>query len=113
MNKHLKNTLFFCSSFSEKAGRTEFVIYLVISTLLGLLALDLHKNINLDNEKILNFFYICFIILLTFIPFLAAITRRLNDLEIKASWIILNFIPIIGELFKIYLCFAKRKKITK
>jgi len=58
--KHLKNIIFFYSSFSGKAGRGEFIIYSVITALLGLLALNLHKNINLDNEKILNFFLYLF-----------------------------------------------------
>ncbi|MBP1224603.1 DUF805 domain-containing protein [Flavobacterium sp. 1355] len=110
--KHLKNVIFFYSSFSGKAGRGEFIIYSAIATLLGFLALNLHKNINLNNEKVLNFFYICFIILFAFIPYQAATARRLNDIGIKPSWIILNFIPIIGTLFKIYLCFENRKKQT-
>jgi uncharacterized membrane protein YhaH (DUF805 family) len=108
--KHLKNIIFFYSSFSGKAGRGEFIIYSVITVLLGLLALNLHKNINLDNEKILNFFYICFIILFAFVPYQAAATRRLNDLGIKPIWIILNCIPVIGTLFRIYLCFENRKR---
>lgn len=109
MIKHIKNVLFFSSSFSGKAGRVEYIIYLIITASLSYFALDLHKNINLDNEKVLNFFYICLIILFTFIPFQAVIVRRLNDLEIKTSWIILSFIPIIGALFKIYLCFKKKR----
>ena len=71
--------------------------------------LHLYSEINLDNEKILNLFYVDLILLLQFIPMQAVATRRLRDLNINTTLIIINFIPIVSLLFKIYLSLAKPK----
>lgn len=73
------------------------------------IALDLHRNINLDNEKILNIFYTCLIILMTFVPMQAATTRRLRDLNANPTFVVFNFIPILNIAFTIFLLFAKKK----
>lgn len=69
--------------------------------------ISLYSKINLDNEKILNLFYVDLILLLQFVPMQAAATRRLKDLNLNTTLIILNNIPIISILFKIYLTVAK------
>jgi uncharacterized membrane protein YhaH (DUF805 family) len=69
--------------------------------------ISLYSKINLDNEKILNLFYVDLILLLQFIPMQAVATRRLRDLNLNPTLIILNVIPIISILFKIYLSVAK------
>lgn len=106
--KHLKNILFFYSSFSQKSGRVEYAIYCSGTVLMSWLALDLQRNINLDNEKILYIFYTCIIILMTFVPMQAATTRRLRDLNANPTFVIFNFIPILNIAFTIFLLFAKR-----
>ncbi len=106
--RHFKNIFFFYSSFSGKSGRIEFGIYLLVNILTYIIGIHLHENINLDNEKILNFFYICFIILFTFIPIQAATTRRLHDLNVNTTYLIFNFIPVLNVVFKIFLLLAKR-----
>jgi len=107
---YLKNTIFFYSSFSGKSGRLEFGIYFLVNVIIYFTAIFLHQTINLDNEKVLNFFYICFIILFTFIPIQAATTRRLNDLNANPAYLIFNFIPILNFVFKIFLLLAKRNR---
>lgn len=109
--KYLKNMIFFYSSFSEKSGRIEYAIYVISFILMHLLALHLHQTINLNNDKILNFFYICFILLLTFIPMQAVTTRRLRDLNANPSFVIFNFIPILNFIFITFLLFAKKHKV--
>ena len=106
---HLKNILFFYSSFSGKSGRIEFGIYFLIYSILQIIMMNLYSRINLDNEGILNLFYIYLILLLQFIPMQALATRRLRDLNINTTLIIINFIPIISLFFKIYLAVAKSK----
>lgn len=71
--------------------------------------INLYSRINLDNEEILNLFYVDLILLLQFIPMQAVTTRRLRDLNINTTLIIINFIPIISLIFKIYLAVAKPK----
>jgi uncharacterized membrane protein YhaH (DUF805 family) len=71
-------------------------------------ALDLYHGIDLDNEKILNLFYVCFIILMIFVPMQAATTRRLRDLDANPTFVIFNFIPILNLVFIIFLLIAKR-----
>ena len=109
MIKHLKNILFFYSSFSGKSGRIEFGIYFLIYSVLQIIMINLYTRINLDNEEILNLFYIYLILLLQFIPMQAVATRRLRDLNINTTLIIINFIPIVSLIFKIYLAVAKPK----
>lgn len=106
---HFKNILFFYSSFSGKSGRMEFGIYFMIYSVLQVIMLHLYSEINLDNEKIINLFYIDLILLLQFVPMQAVATRRLRDLDLNTSLIILNVIPVISFLFKIYLSIAKPK----
>lgn len=106
--KHLKNILFFYSSFTQKSGRIEYAVYCLAILLMSYLALDLQRNINLDNEKILNIFYTCLIILVTCVPMQAATTRRLRDLNANPTFVIFNFIPILNIAFTIFLLFAKR-----
>jgi uncharacterized membrane protein YhaH (DUF805 family) len=110
--KFFKNALFLYSSFSEKSGRLEYAIYLLANILMCWLALYLHNNINLDNEKILNIFYTCLIILIMFVPMQAVTTRRLRDLNANPTFVIFNFIPILNIVFIIFLLLAKKKSYT-
>ena len=105
---NFKNALFFYSSFTGKSGRIEYAIYCSVTSLMSYLALDLHHNINLDNEKILNIFYSCLIILVIFVPMQAATTRRLRDLNANPTFVLFNFIPILNIVFTIFLLLAKR-----
>lgn len=104
----LKNTLFFYSSFSGKSGRIEYAIYCSVFLLMSCLALDLQRSVDLDNKKILNIFYTCLILLMTFVPMQAATTRRLRDLNANTTFVIFNFIPILNIAFTIFLLFAKK-----
>ncbi|KQO21316.1 hypothetical protein ASF10_14465 [Flavobacterium sp. Leaf82] len=98
--ENLKNVLFFYSSFTAKSGRIEYGIYCLVNILLSLLALDLYRNVNLDNEKILNIFYSCLIFLFTFVPMQAVTTRRLRELNANPTFVVFNFIPILNIAFK-------------
>ncbi|MFL9831511.1 DUF805 domain-containing protein [Flavobacterium sp. ST-87] len=110
---HLKKILFFYSSFSGKSGRIEFGIYFLVYIVLQIIMLHLYSEVNLDNEKILNLFYIYLILLLQFIPMQAVVTRRLRDLSINTTLIIINFIPILSLIFKIYLAVAKPNPMAR
>lgn len=105
---HLKNILFFHSSFTGKSGRLEYTIYCLVFFSMSCLALDLQRNVNLVNEKILNIFYICLIVLMTFVPMQAVTTRRLRDLNANPAFVIFNFIPILNIAMMIFLIFTKR-----
>ncbi|OMQ09155.1 DUF805 domain-containing protein [[Flexibacter] sp. ATCC 35103] len=111
--KNLKNILFFYSSFKTKSGRVEYGIYFLVNVLLTLLALDLYRNVNLNNEKILNIFYSCLIVLVTFVPMQAVTTRRLRDLTANPTFVIFNFIPILNIAFIIFLLLVKKAITSK
>ena len=55
------------------------------------------------------FYWQIFLIILL-ISLLANISRRLKNLKMNKGLLILPFIPIVGALFAIYLCFASKKK---
>lgn len=105
-----KNLIFFYSSFTQKSGRIEFAIYLLINIVTNYFALDLYRNVNLDNEKILNLFYICLIVLLTFVPMNAVISRRLRDINANPTFVVFSYIPILNFAFLVFLLVAKSKK---
>lgn len=104
-----KNLLFFYSSFTEKSGRVEYAFYCLVTLIISYLAIYLQRNVNLDNEKILNIFYTCLIILMTFVPMQAATTRRLRDINANPTFVIFNFIPVLNIAFTIFLIIAKKK----
>lgn len=107
--KHFKNSLFFCTSFKDKAGRTEYGIYVFCFLLIYYFVLNLHRQVNLDDERILKIFYQCLIILFSFIPIQAVTTRRLRDLKANPAFVIFNFIPVLNIAFAFFLLLAKRK----
>ena len=107
--KFLKKIFYYYSNFSGKAGKLEYFIYISIQFLSGLVILYLSSKIKWIDRTIINLFYINLIFLLTFIPFQAVTTRRLRDLNISINLVVLNFIPIINILFKIYLTFASNE----
>lgn len=106
--QHFKNALFFYSSFTGKSGRIEYAIYCLVFFLMSSLAIHLQRNVNLDNEKILNIFYTCLIVLMSFVPMQAVTTRRLRDLNANPAFVIFNFIPILNIAMMIFLIFTKR-----
>jgi len=107
--KYIKNAFFFNSSFSEKSGRVEYGIYILVCFSMNYLALYLYGKVNLNTPEILNIFYSCLIILLTFIPFQAVTARRLRDLNASPNFIFFNFIPFLNIAFVAFLLFAERK----
>lgn len=111
--RNLKNILFFHSSFKTKSGRVEYGIYCLGNILLCLWASNLYRNVNLDNEKILNIFYTCLIILISFVPMQAVTCRRLRELNANPTFVIFNFIPILNVIFVIFLLLAKKSTASK
>jgi len=107
MLKVLKNIFFFTASFLGKAGRLEYSLYLSFNFLMSYLALDLYENVNLENEKILNIFYCCIIILFLFVPMQAVTTRRLRDLKTSPTFVVFNFIPVLNLAFAAFLLLGK------
>jgi uncharacterized membrane protein YhaH (DUF805 family) len=95
--------------FTGRAGRLEFLVYLLIEIIINIVLLYLKDNTNLDDEQIMYIFYSCLLLLIPFIPLQAVATRRIRDLRLNGGWIFINFIPIINIPFKIFLCIAKGK----
>jgi uncharacterized membrane protein YhaH (DUF805 family) len=110
---NLKNVIFIYSSFSGKSGRIEYGIYFLFNILMCYLALNLYENVNLNNEKILNIFYSCLILLLTFVPMQAVTTRRLRDLKANPTFVVFNFVPVLNIVFVIFLLLAKKPIIAE
>ena len=99
-----RNPLLSIINFSGKAKRIEYLIFFFVDISSHLLLLDLYYKIDLDNPiTFKNVFYCCLIVLITFIPVQAAITRRLRFLGIPSWIIIINYIPLLKYLFKLFL----------
>lgn len=98
------NLLLSIVNFSGKAKRIEYLIFFFVDISSTLLLFDLYYKIDLDNPITLkNVFYCCLIFLITFIPVQAAITRRLRFLGFPTWIIIINYIPLVKYLFKLFL----------
>ena len=96
-------------SFSEKAGRLDFIltnIGIVVFVTLG----------NFVNVYALDFLWGGFPSLFQIIFFLGVyllipnVCRRTNDLKMSRASFLLLFIPIVNILFELYLFFAPGKK---
>lgn len=99
-----RNPLLSIISFSGKAKRIEYLIFFIVDISATLLLFDLYYKIDLDNPITLkNVFYCCLIFLITFIPIQVAITRRLRFLGFPTWIIIINYIPLVKYLFKLFL----------
>lgn len=107
--RYLNKIIYYYSNFSGKAGKVEYLIYLFIQLISGVIIINLNAITNWTDKSIMNLFYIYLIFLILFIPIQAVTTRRLRDLEINRSLVFLNFIPGINILFKIYLTLANSK----
>ena len=84
-----------------------FLTFLIIFLLFG--GYIIANFLDTYGEAESLFYYFGFRIIL-FISLLANISRRLKNLKMNKGLLILPFIPIVGALFAIYLCFASKKK---
>lgn len=91
------------SNFSRSSNRFEYGIYQIFSLIVTLVVTDFSSKINFKTNNVSHMFYIWIIILITFVPFQSVTVRRLNDLKLNRTLVILNFIPIINIFLKIYL----------
>lgn len=96
--------------FSGRAGRIEYWSFVLINIALGLLVICLDsifgvtlKNIGLG--PLSGIYAIC-----TFLPYLAAMVRRMHDTNRNGWWLLLIFIPIIGFIVVIIFLLLKGDK---
>ena len=68
------------------------VINLIIALLIGIIGAIIGTNI-------IGYVYSLFI----FIPTIAAIIRRLRDADKNPLWILISFVPVIGQIWLIIL----------
>ena len=109
--KFIKIIKYYYSNFKDISGRIEYSIYFVIDVIANFLIYFLKQNASINDKSVINLFCIWIILNVTFVPIQAVTTRRLRDVGIKESIIIINFIPIINIVFRIFLLFKKGKKL--
>ena len=113
MIKCIKHRIRNIFSFSEKAGRLDFIfttIGLVIFVAIGYLIYDLIFDFlwKIGWRSFPSLFQIIFFFgVFLLIP---NICRRLNDLAVSRLAFLLLFVPIVNILFELYLFFAPGKK---
>jgi uncharacterized membrane protein YhaH (DUF805 family) len=108
--KYFKLFRYYYSDLNGKSGRIEYGIYLLVNIIANLFVLYLFNNTNWGNKTVINLFYIWIILNVLFVPFHAVTTRRINDLGRNKMLIIFNFIPIIKNIFNLFLLFKKVNK---
>jgi uncharacterized membrane protein YhaH (DUF805 family) len=102
---------YYYSDLNGKSGRIEYAIYLLIEIIANFLVVYFYKKMNFNDKTVINLFYIWLILNFIFVPIHAVSTRRLKDIGINRTIIILNFIPIIKIFFSLFLLFKKAKTI--
>ena len=97
-------------NFDGNSNQFEYCIYFIFLIIFFLFGAYIITNfLDTPGEADSLLYYFGFRIIL-FISLLANISRRLKNLKMNKGLLILPFIPIVGALFAIYLCFASKKK---
>ena len=106
--KSFKKGILGTFNFTGNSNRFEFVSYYIFIIIFHFVASFLISKFLLDLDP--GPFLIIFwsVRILEFISLLANVSRRLKNLDMSKWYLILIFIPIIGFLFSIYLCFKNK-----
>jgi len=116
MIKCVKHRLINIFSFSDHAGRLDFFCVFVGSLIMYLPGAYLSLGIMrlFPQINVMPIYLIIFLILYVAIN-ITNIFRRLNDLDLKAAYFLITFIPIINIFFIFYLFFfpSGKKIMTK
>ncbi len=95
---HYLNVLRKYVVFEGRSERAEYWYY-VLFNIIFFIILRIIENVIGDEKNILSIFYG----LVTFLPGIAVIVRRLHDINKKSSMVFLVFIPIIGTIWILIL----------
>ena len=96
-------------NFDGNSNQFEYCIYFIFLIIFFLFGGSIIVR-TLDQFGGYSIFYFYVFLIILFISLLANISRRLKNLKMNKGLLILPFIPIVGLLFAIYLCFASKKK---
>ena len=96
-------------NFNGNSNQFEYCVYLIFLIIFFYFGGSLIVRF-LDQYGGYSIFYFQIFLIILFISLLASISRRLKNLKMNKQLLILPFIPIVGALFAIYLCFASKKK---
>ena len=111
MIKCIKHRLINIFSFSDTAGRLDYLCVYLGSWGFFLIPLYITILLDIDGTGIAQFLPLILIILA--IIGLANTCRRLNDLKKTRLLVLLLFVPIIGLIFILYLLFTPGTKYIK
>ena len=96
-------------NFDGNSNQFEYCVYFIFLIIFFLFGAIIIVG-SLDQFGGYSIFYYSVFKIILFISLLANISRRLKNLKMNKGLLILPFIPIVGALFAIYLCFASKKK---
>lgn len=93
------------TKFSGRARRSEFWYFTLFYTLISILAILLDEAFNtyLDGVSRERGAFEAIIQLLLFVPSISVSIRRMHDIGRSGWWVLINFIPLLGALYFIYL----------
>ncbi len=92
------------ADFTGRARRTEYWMFILFNMIFALVATILDNLLGLKfTPKIPYGFIYLIYALVTFIPGLAVMVRRLHDVDKSGWWFLIGLIPIIGTIWIIVL----------
>jgi len=93
------------ANFSDRASRSEFWLFMLFVTILGIVLaiIDVAIGVPLGESSLGG----TIVGLVTFIPSLSVAARRLHDLN-RSGWWILLYLTIIGILFPLLYWYCKK-----
>ena len=97
-------------NFHGRASRREYWVFTIISTIFGGLILAYINELKASYEVEGDYIYVLIIgllgltLLYLVVPNISVTVRRLHDIGKSGWWLLLDFIPTIGEIILLIMC---------
>ena len=95
------------AQFNGRAGRPEFWLYVLVNFVITMVLYILTiVGVAAESSALASVANILLIVyaLATLVPTIAVGVRRLHDIGKEGVWFCINFIPLVGGLWYLYLC---------
>ena len=95
------------AQFTGRAGRSEFWLYVLVNFVITMVLYILTiVGVAAESSALASVANILLIVyaLATLVPTIAVGVRRLHDIGKEGDWFCINFIPLVGGLWYLYLC---------
>lgn len=98
------------ATFSGRARRKEYWMFVLGYVVLYFIAAIIDGMMSGGNPENVSMIFTLLVSLALFLPSLAVLVRRLHDTDRSGWWVLVNFIPLIGQLvLLVFVCLEGTK----